>query len=82
MSNFKGQVAIVTGAGHGIGREIALSIAKSGADVVVTDVTDAIFEVSRQIEALNSKALPIKCDVSNFDEAKASKSRFWRNLKK
>lgn len=82
MSNFKGQVAIVTGAGHGIGREIALSIAKSGADVVVTDVTDAIFEVSRQIEALNSKALPIKCDVSNYEQAKGVEEQVLEKFEK
>ena len=60
---------IVTGAGHGIGREIALSLARNGAEVVVTDVTDAIFEVGKQIEALGSKALPIKCDVTDFEQA-------------
>ena len=65
----KGKVAIVTGAGHGIGREIALSLARNGAEVVVTDVTDAIFEVGKQIEALGSKALPIKCDVTDFEQA-------------
>jgi 3-oxoacyl-[acyl-carrier protein] reductase len=65
----KGKVAIVTGAGHGIGREIALSLARNGAEVVVTDVTDAIFEVGKQIEALGSKALPIKCDVTELEQA-------------
>jgi len=70
LVDLKGRVAIVTGAGHGIGREIALSLARNGAEVVVTDVTDAIFEVGKQIEALGSKALPIKCDVSDYEQAK------------
>jgi len=69
LANLKGKVAIVTGAGHGIGREIALSLARNGAEVVVTDVTDAIFEVGKQIEALGSKALPIKCDVTELEQA-------------
>jgi 3-oxoacyl-[acyl-carrier protein] reductase len=69
LINLKGKVAIVTGAGHGIGREIALSLARNGAEVVVTDVTDAIFEVGKQIEALGSKALPIKCDVTDLEQA-------------
>jgi len=69
LVDLKGKVAIVTGAGHGIGREIALSLARNGAEVVVTDVTDAIFEVGKQIEALGSKALPIKCDVTDFEQA-------------
>ena len=69
MVNLKDKVAIVTGAGHGIGREIALSLARNGAEVVVTDVTDAIFEVGKQIEALGSKALPLKCDVTDLEQA-------------
>lgn len=69
LVDLKGKVVIVTGAGHGIGREIALSLARNGAEVVVTDVTDAIFEVGKQIEALGSKALPIKCDVTDFEQA-------------
>ena len=69
LVDLKGKVAIVTGAGHGIGREIALSLARNGAEVVVTDVTDAIFEVGKQIEALGSKALPLKCDVTDFEQA-------------
>jgi 3-oxoacyl-[acyl-carrier protein] reductase len=69
LINLKGKVAIVTGAGHGIGREIALSLARNGAEVVVTDVTDAIFEVGKQIEALESKALPLKCDVTDLEQA-------------
>ena len=69
MADLKGKVAIVTGAGHGIGREIALSLARNGAEVVVTDVSDAIFEVGKQIEALGSKALPIKCDVTELEQA-------------
>jgi len=43
LVDLKGKVAIVTGAGHGIGREIALSLARNGAEVVVTDISDAIF---------------------------------------
>lgn len=70
LVNLKGKVAIVTGAGHGIGREIALSLARNGADVVVTDITDAIFDVGKEIEAIGSKALPIKCDVTDFEQAK------------
>lgn len=69
MANLKGKIAIVTGAGHGIGKEIALTLARNGAEVVVTDITDAIFDVGKQIEALGSKALPIKCDVTEPEQA-------------
>jgi 3-oxoacyl-[acyl-carrier protein] reductase len=69
LVNLKSKIAIVTGAGHGIGGEIALTLARDGAEVVVTDVTEAIFEVGKQIEALGSKALPIKCDVTELEQA-------------
>lgn len=80
--DLKGKVAIVTGAGHGIGREIALSLARNGADVVITDVTDEIFEVSKQIEALKSKALPIKCDVSDFGQARGVEEQVLEKFEK
>ncbi len=38
MLDLKGKVAVVTGAGRGIGKEIALTLAQAGADVVVTDL--------------------------------------------
>lgn len=80
--DLKGKVAIVTGAGHGIGKEIALSLARNGADVVITDVTDEIFEVSKQIEALKSKALPIKCDVSDFGQARGVEEQVLEKFEK
>jgi 3-oxoacyl-[acyl-carrier protein] reductase len=68
MFNLNGKVAIVTGAGQGIGREIALLLAKRGAKVVVVDISDKVFEVLKDIEALGQEGLAIKCDVSNSGE--------------
>jgi 3-oxoacyl-[acyl-carrier protein] reductase len=69
MISLNGKVAVVTGAGHGIGREIALSLAKAGAKLVITDISDMIFDVAKQIEEVKSEALPIKCDVSSLEQA-------------
>jgi 3-oxoacyl-[acyl-carrier protein] reductase len=69
--NLKGKIALVTGAGHGIGREIALALARSGAEVVVTDASDKIFDVSKEIESVGAKAFPVKCDVTDAKEAVA-----------
>jgi len=68
MAELKDKVAIVTGAGQGIGRAIALSLAKNGAKVVVTDITDKRFEVVKQIKAMGSQGLAVKCDVSKKEE--------------
>jgi 3-oxoacyl-[acyl-carrier protein] reductase len=71
MSKLDGKIAVVTGAGHGIGREIALGLAREGAQVVVTDVSDEIFAVGNQVEALGAKALPVKCDVTDLKAAES-----------
>lgn len=70
MYDFKDKVAIVTGAGQGIGRTIALSLAKEGAKVVVADLSDKRFEVVGEIKALGSEGLAVRCDVSDKEEVK------------
>ena len=61
----EGKAAIVTGAGRGIGRAIALTLAEAGADVaIVARTTEQIEETARLIQKLGRKALPISLDVS------------------
>lgn len=60
------QVAIVTGAGQGIGRAIALRLARDGMRVVVCDIrTDLAESVASEIRALGRKALPVTADVTS-----------------
>ncbi|MEM2911762.1 MAG: SDR family NAD(P)-dependent oxidoreductase [Candidatus Bathyarchaeia archaeon] len=68
MFSLKDKVAIVTGAGQGIGREIALSLARNGAKVVIIDISNKIFEVLKEIEKLGHDGLAVRCDVSNVNE--------------
>jgi NAD(P)-dependent dehydrogenase (short-subunit alcohol dehydrogenase family) len=61
-----GKKAIVTGAGQGIGRGIALKMAREGADVVVAEMNpDAGTRTTREICALGGKALFVKVDVAD-----------------
>ena len=62
----KDKKAIVTGAGQGIGRAIALKLAQEGADVVVAEMnSDTGAETAKDVEAVGRKALFISIDVAN-----------------
>ena len=66
--NIDGQVAIVTGAGRGIGAGSALALAECGADIVLAARTQTqLDEVAAQIEALGRKAVTVACDLSDLD---------------
>lgn len=60
------EVAVVTGASRGIGKSIALELAKQGANVVITyhSKEEEANAVAAEIEKMNKKALWVKCDVS------------------
>jgi len=65
MSSFKGKVAVITGAGSGIGRALALNLAKQGAQLALSDVdTDGLAETVRQAEALGANVKSDWLDVA------------------
>jgi NAD(P)-dependent dehydrogenase (short-subunit alcohol dehydrogenase family) len=65
LLRLNGRVSIVTGAGRGIGRGIALRLAEDGADVVVIDILpDEARETARLVEALGRRSVSIVTDVS------------------
>lgn len=76
MSALSERVAVVTGASRGIGRALALGLARAGCRVVVaaksTTSTDqlpgSIFSVAAEIEALGAQALPVQLDVRDADQ--------------
>jgi 7-alpha-hydroxysteroid dehydrogenase len=61
-----GRVAIVTGAGRGLGRAISLALAEAGADLVVTARTkEQIDETAEAVREKGRRALPVVCDVTD-----------------
>ena len=70
--NLKGKVAIVTGASRGIGKGIAIELAKAGACVVINYVSnvDAAKKTLQEIREIGAYGLIIKGDVSNYEFSK------------
>ena len=66
MGSLDGKVAIVTGAGQGVGEGIALALAKEGAAIVAAGRTEAkLNDISAKIEAAGAQALAVAGDVMN-----------------
>ncbi len=66
MSNLKGKAVLVTGAAQGIGRGIALQLAKAGANIVVADLCkDKGKIVADDLKALGVDAIAVSCDVTD-----------------
>ncbi len=65
----KGKVALVTGAAQGIGKAVALLLARNGADIVVSDVNlEKAEETAREIEGLGQRALATKTNVADAND--------------
>jgi 3-oxoacyl-[acyl-carrier protein] reductase len=71
--DLSGAIALVTGAGRGIGRDIALALAAAGADVAVNDFADeaACAAVVAEIESLGRKGLVVMADVADEGQVNA-----------
>ena len=64
----KGKIAAVTGSGSGIGKAIAVALAREGADLVLADIRDErITEVAEEIRKLGRRAITVVTDVSKLE---------------
>ncbi|HEY8477200.1 MAG TPA: glucose 1-dehydrogenase [Chloroflexota bacterium] len=72
----RGKVAVVTGAARGLGRVVALRLARDGASVVVADISaDGVEDTARAIKEAGGSAVAVPTDVSDPDQATALMDR-------
>ena len=76
--NWKGHTVFITGASRGIGKAIAIRLAREGANIVVVaksveenpKLGGTIFSAASEIEAAGGKALAVQCDIRFDDQVK------------
>lgn len=67
----KGKTAVVTGGAQGIGRAIALRLAREGANIGILDLQkEAADRVVQEIHALGPKAMALECDATDYQKVK------------
>ncbi|MFX0041423.1 MAG: SDR family NAD(P)-dependent oxidoreductase [Candidatus Hodarchaeota archaeon] len=76
------KVALVTGAGSGFGREMAIAFASKGANLVLNDVNLEIIEETREIilKTYNVEILLAKADISDFNQVKEMRNRVFEKF--
>lgn len=76
-----GQVALVTGAGRGIGRAVAVELARHGAHcALVARTLPELEETARQVEAMGARALTLVADVRDPEAVERAVEAAWRGL--
>ena len=78
--NFEGQAALITGAGRGIGKTIALKLAVSGADTILVDMSPEMDDVRKEIEGMNRKCLTFQVDVTDLEAIYATVNNIIEEL--
>ncbi len=76
MGTLDGKVALITGAGQGVGQGIAFALAKEGATIAALGRTEAkVVETCRLVAEIGGRAEPITCDVSKRDQLEPAVDR-------
>ena len=83
MDDLLGKISIVTGSAMGIGREIALRLARDGSDVAIVDLErKAGQEVVKEIQSMGRRSLFFEVDVSRWDQVRGMVDEVLRDFNK
>ena len=83
MMNFKDQVVLVTGSTRGIGRDIALAFAKTGANVIITGRTpSAAQKISEEFRQQGLAAVGFDCDITNLKSVEETVNKILDKYKR
>jgi NAD(P)-dependent dehydrogenase (short-subunit alcohol dehydrogenase family) len=81
MHELKGRTAVITGAGSGIGRELALACAREGMGIMLADIDEAgMRETAAAVARLGIRVESLRCDVSKPLEVEALAARAWERF--
>ncbi len=81
LFDLTGRVALVTGAGHGMGRASAMAFAEAGADLMIADINIQNLETTaHDIAGLGRRVIPIPCDIYDFDQIRAMYAQLDREF--
>lgn len=79
----EGRVSLVTGAAQGIGKEIALELARAGSNIAVADILfEKAEETAKEVEALKRRAKAYNMDVSNAEEVQQIVNKIFEDFGK
>ncbi len=83
MDDLAGKISIVTGGAMGIGKAIALRLARDGSDVVVADIDgELVQKTAKEIQSIGRKSLFFKLDVRQYDQVKAMVDEILKSFDK
>jgi NAD(P)-dependent dehydrogenase (short-subunit alcohol dehydrogenase family) len=82
LFSLRGKNAVVTGAGAGIGRAVALAFARAGANVACIDLDGGAAEaISREVEKMGRRGVGIPCDVGSESDVSAAADTVLKEFK-
>ena len=83
MDDLLGKISMVTGSAMGIGKEIALRLARDGSDIVIVDIERELAQkVLKEIQLMGRKSLFFEVDVSRWDQVEAMVDRVLQDFNK